>query len=108
MVDLKEAKSVRTNIVCFQEPYVGGNIFSRPAFDIRWGTVWKMKEIRISIGIAVSRRGQLIVEARMNIIDYIYIMAQDLWELEIPGGKKKRRTRIVNTYDNNLHSDQVW
>lgn len=43
----------------------------------------------------------------MNIIDYPYIMALNLWELEKSGRKKKRRTRVVNTYDNDLRVNQV-
>lgn len=67
----------------------------------------KRKEQRVAIGIAVSIRGRLIVETRMNIIDYPYIMILNLWELEKLGEMKKRRTRVNNTYDNLLKADQM-
>lgn len=35
-------------------------------------------------------------------------MAQDLWEIESLGGKKMRRNRVVNIYNNNWKADQVW
>lgn len=49
----------------------------------------------------------LIVEAWMNIIDHLYIMVLDIWELEGQRGKKKSRTRLANTYDKSLRVDQV-
>lgn len=42
------------------------------------------------------------------MIDVPYILVQDIQELERPGGKKNRRTTVVNTYDNSLREDQVW
>lgn len=108
MTDLERAKSVEVDIVCIQESYVGGVIVSHPAFNIKWGTVGKRKEQRVPIGIAVSTRERLIVEAQTDIIYHSYIMALDLWELERLEGKKKRSKRVINVYDNNLRADQVW
>lgn len=34
--------------------------------------------------------------------------AREISELEEIGGTKKRRTQIINVYDNNLQADQVW
>lgn len=62
----------------------------------------------VAIEMAVSTKGQLIVKARMNTINHLYIMTLDLWELERSGGKKKKRTRVVNTYNNNFTVDQIW
>lgn len=55
----------------------------------------------------VNTRGRLIVKAQTDIIPHPYIMTLDLLKLKTPGGKKKRRIRGVNTYDNNLMADQV-
>lgn len=107
MASFEGAKSVGANRVCIQEPYVSGGVLSHLAFDIRWGTVGKRKEQTVAIGKVVSTRGRLIVEARTNIIDHSYIMVLDLWELEKPGGKKNRKTRVANTYENNLTAHQV-
>lgn len=67
----------------------------------------KRKKQRVAIGIAVSTRRQLIMEARTNIINHSYIMTLDLWELERPDGKKNRLMRVVNIYENNQMADQV-
>lgn len=48
------------------------------------------------------------MEARINIINHSYIQALDVWEQEKRGGKKNRRTRIVNVYYNHLWPDQAW
>lgn len=34
-------------------------------------------------------------------------MVFDVWELDGQGGKKKRKTRIVNTYDSNIRANQL-
>lgn len=61
----------------------------------------------MAIGVAITTRNRLILEARTDILDDPYIQVQDLWELEKRVGAKKRRTQIVNVYDNHLCADQV-
>lgn len=68
----------------------------------------KRKKQRVAIEIAVNTSGRLIIEARTDIIDHPYIMAIDVWELEKPGEEKKRRTRLISPYNNNLRANQVW
>lgn len=51
--------------------------------------------------VEVSTRGKPIVEVYTDIIDYSFIMVLHPRELHIQGGKKKRRIRVANTYDNN-------
>lgn len=106
MSAFERAKKVWTDIVCLQEPYVGGDVLARPAQEIRWGTVGEWKKQKVAIGIAITRWNRIIVEARADIIKHSYIQALDLWELEKTGGKKKKRT--VNRYNNHLQEDHVW
>lgn len=61
----------------------------------------------MAIGIVITTKNRIIVEARMNLINHPYIQVLDVSKLEERGGKKKRRTRIVNVYDNYLLADQV-
>lgn len=56
----------------------------------------------------VTMRNRLIVEVGTDIIDHPYIQAVDICELEERRRKKKRRTNIVNVYDNRLQTDQAW
>lgn len=63
MTFFEGVKSVGANIMCIQEPYVSEGVLSYPAFNLRCGLVRKRKEQREAIGITVSPRWWLIVEA---------------------------------------------
>lgn len=41
-------------------------------------------------------------------MDHPYIIVLDLWQPDRQTRLKKRRKKLVNTYDNNLKADQVW
>lgn len=47
------------------------------------------------------------METRSDPIDHPYIQVVDVWELDSQK-KKKRKTRIVNVYDNWVGRDQIW
>lgn len=62
----------------------------------------------MAIGVAVTTKKRIIVEAKTGIINHPYIQVLDVWELgKTAGAKKKRRTGIINVYDNHLHANQV-
>lgn len=63
MAAFEEGKSMGADILCIQELYIGEGILSNLAFDIGWVTVRKRKEQRVGVGIVVSTRGRLVVEA---------------------------------------------
>jgi hypothetical protein len=46
------------------------------------------------------------VEARTDVINYPYLMALDIWELDT-AHKKARRARIVNCYGNWIGEDYL-
>ncbi|KAI0996243.1 hypothetical protein K3495_g11936 [Podosphaera aphanis] len=46
-------------------------------------------------------------ETRSDLVDHPYIQVVDVWELDIHK-KKKRRTRLVNIYDNWIGRGQLW
>lgn len=60
----------------------------------------------MTIEIVGTMRNRIIVEAKTDIINHPYIKVLNVWELEERGGRKKRRTRIVNVYGNHLQPDQ--
>lgn len=49
-----------------------------PAYEIKWGMVEKQKEERVGIGIAITIRNRIIVDARTDIINYPYIQGLDV------------------------------
>lgn len=108
MAPFKGVKTVVKNIVRNEELYICGGVLSHPAYYIRWETTRKHKEQQVTIEVVVHTMEKLMMKAWINIINHSYIMVLDLWELEKASGKKKRRIRLVNTYDNSLKVDHVW
>lgn len=94
--------------MCIQKSYLGEDILAYPVFVIEWRIVGKRREQGVMIGIAVRTEERLIVDPQKDIIDHPYIMSLDMWELYGKERKKKRRTRIVNNYDNNSRTDEVY
>lgn len=85
-----------------QELYLDGALLSYLDFHIRCGMAENRKEQKVTIGVAANTRGRLIVEARTDVIHHLYIMMLDLKELDLQRRKKKKRVRVVNTYNNNI------
>lgn len=98
----KPAKIVRADILYILEPYVGGGVLKYTAYEIQWRMVGEQKEQRVAIGIAISKRNSLLMEAWMDIIIHPYIQVMDIQELKQINGNKKRRKGIVNVYYNHL------
>lgn len=63
-------RKVDTNKVYLEEPYVGWGVLAHPAYEIPSGTVGERNKKRLTIGIAVITKNRIIVEARMDIINY--------------------------------------
>jgi hypothetical protein len=45
---------------------------------------------------------QLIIEARTDLINHPYALVLDIWDLQPNIKTKKRRTRLINIYDNRI------
>jgi len=45
---------------------------------------------------------QLIIESRTDLIDHPYALVHDIWDLYRGTRAKKRRTRLINLYDNKI------
>lgn len=63
---------------------------------------------RVAKRVAITTRNRLIVKARTDIINYVYIQRQDVWELVKREEAKNSRKQIMNIYDNHLGADQIW
>lgn len=78
-----------------------------PAYDFRYSNVGEQRQQRVALGVKKDVGGRMIVETRSDLIDHPYIQVVDVWELDSQK-KKKRKTRIVNVYDNWVGRDQIW
>ena len=100
-------KEIGAEILCLQEPYIGSGGMSHPAYDFRFSTVGERRQQRVAIGIKKDLGGRIMAETRSDLVDHPYIQVVDVWELDIHK-KKKRRTRLVNIYDNWVGRGQLW
>lgn len=82
MAAFEGAKTVGEDTLCLQKPYIGGGLLTNTSYEMRWGTVEEQKEQWVTIGVAVTTRNRIIVEARTDIINHSYFRALDIRELE--------------------------
>jgi len=105
---LEAGLSLKADIVCLQEPYIDRE-FRHGGFLIHWPEKAEQRNKRVAIAIRRDLTDQMNIEARTDLINHPYIMALDVWELEeSPQRSPKRRTRLVNCYDNWVGGDCVW
>ena len=103
---LEAGLELGVGLVCLQEPYVAKE-FRHTGYQIYWPQAGAQSNRRVAVGIRRDLYSQLIVEARTDLIDHPYIMVVDVWDLG-RAGEKKRRTRLVNCYDNWLGPGLCW
>src|SRR5271154_29236 len=104
-------------IICIQEPYIGKlYTISHPGYSLYWPEEGEKREKRVAIAVRRELSSQLIIEARTDLLDHPYALALDIWELYRDTRTKKRRTRLINVYDNQIglgtcykgESNQSW
>jgi hypothetical protein len=72
-----------------------------------WPEKGEHKHYKVLIAIRKDLLASMIIEARIDLINYPYILALDIWDLD-RGRYRVRRTRIVNCYDNWLEEGYYW
>jgi ribonuclease HI len=103
---LEAGLQLGVGLVCLQEPYIG-NEFRHGGYQIYWPEAGAQENRRVAVAIRRDIFNQAVVEARTDLIDHPYIMAVDIWELG-RAKEKKRRTRVINCYDNWLGPGLCW
>ncbi len=102
--------------ICLQEPYTGKNPISHLGYVFYWPETGKQSEKRVSIAIKRDIMAQLIIEARTDLINHPYALVLDIWDIQPNTKTKKRRTRLINIYDNRIglgtcykgNADRTW
>src|SRR5579871_1788161 len=106
---LEGALEIKAEIVCIQEPFLGRDfrLFTHNAFQIYWPEVEteKRNQTRVAIAIRKDVLNTFIWEERSDLIQHTHVQAIDIWELT-EEGTKKRRTRVINIYDQNTQDEQ--
>lgn len=98
---------IGAEILCLQEPYLGEKGMVHPANDFRFSSIGELRQQRVAIGVRRDLGGRIVVETRSDLVDHPYVQAIDIWELDSQQ-KKKRKTRLVNVYDNWVGEGQVF
>src|SRR5271156_5828740 len=100
---LETGLKLNAAFICLQEPYIGPNQhISHPGYTLYWPEAGEHKNKRVTIAVRRDLITQLIIEARTDLIDHPYALAIDIWDLQQNTRAKKRRTRLINIYDNRI------
>ena len=94
--------TLKAAFICIQEPYVGIHSFSHPGYEIRWPEEGKNSEKRVLIAIRKDLLTEIIMESRSDLVNHPYFLAIDVWELHPQSKQKRRKTRLINCYDNRI------
>ena len=87
-------------IACLQEPPVGKNDISHPGFMLYWPE-GPRKDTRVVTAVRRDIVDKIVIEARTDLANHPYFMVIDVIE-------EKRRTRVVNCYDNWLGAPYTY
>ena len=106
---LEARLGLNAGIVCIQEPFLGKKDLAHSGFNLYWpaGT-HDRKDNRVLIAVKKDLLHTTIVENRTDLISHPYGIVLDITEGNIHGRGQKRKTRIVNIYDNKLGEGQTW
>ena len=100
---LETGLKLNAAFICLQEPYIGPNQhISHPGYTLYWPEAGEHKNKRVTIAVRRDLITQLIIEARTVLIDHPYALAIDIWDLQQDTRTRKRRTRLINIYDNRI------
>ena len=106
---LEAGLGLDAGIVCIQEPFLGRKNLAHSGFNLYWpaGT-HDRKDNRVLIAVRKDLLNATIVENRTDLISHPYGMVLDITEGDIHVRGQRRKTRIVNVYDNKLGERQTW
>jgi len=88
--------------ICLQEPYIKQIFISYSGYTLYWPETGKQNEKRVSIAVKRDIMAQVIIEARTDLINHPYALVLDIWDIQPVTKTKKRRTRLINVYDNRI------
>ena len=76
---LETGLKLNAAFICLQELYIGLNQhISYPGYTLYWLEAGEYKNKRVTIAVRRDLITQLIIEARINLIDYPYALAIDI------------------------------
>lgn len=105
---LEAGLGLDAGVVCIQEPFLGNRSISHSGFSLYWPSgTHDRKDNRVFIAVKKDLLNRTILENRTDLVSHPYGMVLDITEGEIHTKGRKKRTRIVNIYDNKLGRGQT-
>lgn len=60
----------------------------------------EIKKIRIIIAIKKNLVNKIIIDHKIDLVNYLYFILLEIWELYPQSKSFERKTRVINKYDN--------
>ena len=100
---LEARLGLKARIVCIQEPFLGKKNLAYAGFNLYWpAEAHDRKDNRVLIAVRKELLNKIIVENRTDLFSHPYDMVLDITEGQIHTKSRRKKTRIVNIYDNKL------
>ena len=89
--------------------FLGNQSLAHTGFNLYWpsGTD-NRKDMRVLIAVRKDILNRVVIENRTDLISHLYCICLDIKELDLQSGKRLRKTRVVNLYDNKIGKRQPW
>ena len=106
---LEAGLSLGAAVVCIQETFLGNQSISYSGFNLYWpsGTE-NRRDMRALTAVQKDIVNKVTIDNRTDLASNPYCMVLDLKEPYRKSGKRPRRIRIVNLYDNKLGEGYPW
>ena len=82
--------------------------FSHSEYKIKWPEKGENKEKRVLIAIKRDLLTKIITESRSDLLNHLYFLVIDVWELHPQSKQKWRKTRLINCYDNKIDLNTMY
>ena len=99
VMGLKTALNIKTEMFLLQKSFIGNCKISHSAFHFYW-LQEKRSEIRVVTSIRKDLIDKLIMENKTDLVNHLYFILREIWELDQLSKKLGRKTRALNIYYN--------
>lgn len=92
-----------------QKPFLGKKNLAHARFNFYWPVeTYDQKNNCVLIVVKKYLLNKIVVKYQTDLVSHPYGMVLDITDGKIYGKRKKKKTRIVNIYDNKLEERQIW
>ena len=104
---VETALYVGAGIVMIQELFIGNWEICHSGFNVYW-LPDKRKEIRVMTAVRKDLGYKIMIYYKTNLIHHLYFMLLEICKLHPQSKKSRRKTRVVNVYNNRVGRGCTW